>query len=105
MGKRCKHDNVDHLFPGDASSRGFRLAPFIADVEQLRCLDCFAWLGLNEPASMSPEVDLEIDALEHWLPFAPYFDDHCDCTCDGCQKRHLANVIFEHRENHDAEVE
>lgn len=60
---RCRHENADHLMPGQVVSPYGKCLPFhLALVEQLRCLDCGAWLSLG-PANDEPaEVQVEIRA-------------------------------------------
>ena len=62
---KCKHENADHLKPGDLwCARDPRTPPWRVDVEQFRCLDCGAWLPLG-PANDQPEaVRVEIRAQE-----------------------------------------
>lgn len=45
----CKHENADHLMPGDVFlPKPFgQSAPDPVVVEQFRCLDCGAWLSLG----------------------------------------------------------
>lgn len=67
--KKCKHENADHLMPGDLSSPGHLLEPFVAKFEQIRCLDCGAWLSLGN--SDETGLDTEIRAAElaaFWEP-------------------------------------
>lgn len=58
--RRCKHENADHLAP-DYDTRGLT---GWARCEQLRCIDCGAWLSLG-PSNDEPEaVRIEIRAAE-----------------------------------------
>lgn len=62
---RCKHENADHLGPDDSRFSGW------ARVEQLRCIDCGAWLplGLAAPTTYR-EMGLAKDlAAYHATPF------------------------------------
>lgn len=55
--KRCKHENADHLMPGQvASVWGGPLDGYAATVEQFRCLDCGAWLSLGEANDTGPHA-------------------------------------------------
>lgn len=65
--KRCKHENADHLMPGDVLTP-MNYAPIEEGVpvlvEQFRCLDCGAWLPLG-PSNDEPEqVKIEMRAAE-----------------------------------------
>lgn len=59
---KCKHENADHLIPGEWfepwSGGGVCVA-----VEQFRCLDCEAWLSFG-PANDTAAVLIEIRAAE-----------------------------------------
>lgn len=58
---KCKHENADHLMPGESMvAHGVRCWPPVV-VEQLRCLDYGAWLGLG-PARETPDTLVEIRA-------------------------------------------
>lgn len=69
MSARCRHENADHLMPGDHGQ--FEDDDLLCRarvcgvlVEQFRCLDCGAWLSLG-PANDEPaEVQVEIRAAE-----------------------------------------
>jgi hypothetical protein len=58
---KCKHENADHLMPGDRWA-SYRCRPDahvdgcgqVAQCEQFRCLDCGAWLPLG-PSNDEPE--------------------------------------------------
>lgn len=61
----CKHENADHLMPHD------RIEVYEGDImvlrgyaacEQLRCLDCGAWLSLGPSNDEPDEVRVEIRA-------------------------------------------
>lgn len=54
--KPCKHENADHLAP-DYDSRD--LSGW-ARVEQLRCIDCGAWLSLGASNDRPLRVRIEI---------------------------------------------
>jgi hypothetical protein len=64
MPRKCKHENADHLMPGES------FAPFVArprpyvlvTCEQFRCVDCGAWLPLGP--SKDQGVEHEIRAAE-----------------------------------------
>lgn len=64
--KRCRHENADHLMPGDRFSMD-DWGPCHVDIarcEQFRCVDCGAWLSLG-PSNDEPEsVRVEIRAAE-----------------------------------------
>jgi hypothetical protein len=61
----CTHENADHLKAGDSfvphSSSGLDMIKHVA-VEQLRCLDCGAWLGLGDSNDVGRRVTIEIAA-------------------------------------------
>lgn len=63
---KCKHENADHLKPGDLFARSHLTlcqgAP--VTVEQFRCLDCGAWLSLGESNDADPAVQVEMRAAE-----------------------------------------
>lgn len=62
----CKHENADHLMPGDVLTPS-NYAPIEEGepvaFEQFRCLDCGAWLSLG-PASDTPAALVELRAAE-----------------------------------------
>jgi hypothetical protein len=62
--KDCKHENADHLMPGD------RLWTYLADepetivrYEQFRCIDCMAWLSLG-PSNDDERACIELRAAD-----------------------------------------
>lgn len=61
----CKHENADHLNPGEwftpSSDAPPRIDAVIAIVEQFRCVDCGAWLSLG-PARDTGYTRVEIAA-------------------------------------------
>lgn len=60
---RCKHENADHLFPGNTFGQMIAdspLTPVLA--ECLRCIDCCAWLPLGPSNDLG--VAHEIRAAE-----------------------------------------
>ena len=61
--KRCKHENAEHMMPGDASTPDWCVQIY-AEVEQFRCIDCGAWLSLGPSNDDSPLVQLEIRLAE-----------------------------------------
>lgn len=44
--KQCKHENAEHMMPGDSSTPDWCVQVY-AEFEQLRCLDCREWLSLG----------------------------------------------------------
>lgn len=62
--ERCRHDNADHMMPGEgwALMDGTEMPD--ASVEQLRCLDCGAWLSLGPSNDEPAEVKVEMRAAE-----------------------------------------
>lgn len=56
--KRCRHENADHLMPGEGFGQWNVL------VEQFRCLDCGAWLPLGPANDDDPRVKTERRAAE-----------------------------------------
>lgn len=64
MSKRCKHENADHLKPGDewADMDGDFIEVVL--VEQFRCCDCGAWLSLGPSDETDERVAIEIRAAE-----------------------------------------
>ena len=64
----CKHENADHLMPGEMYERWHHgdKGPtlYAALVEQFRCCDCCAWLSLGPSNDSPPEVRAEIRAAE-----------------------------------------
>ena len=65
--RSCKHENADHLTPGEwftmRSEHGDQ-PMHVVDFEQFRCLDCGAWLSLGPSNDSPPEVQIEIRAAE-----------------------------------------
>ena len=59
--KRCRHENADHVLAGQFTmlSDGTIVD---ALVEQLRCLDCGAWLSLGPSNDAPAQVQVEIRA-------------------------------------------
>lgn len=85
---RCKHENADHVFAGDVIHwYSWNARSTTVQCEQLRCLDCGAWLSLG-PSSETPECAVEIRAAElvasndHWRRLVhsgvPGHDDEVD---------------------------
>jgi hypothetical protein len=58
----CKHENADHLMPGDWWTCGQRRAPSMVVAEQFRCIDCGCYLSLG-PAN-DDGTAIEIRAAE-----------------------------------------
>ncbi len=56
----CQHESVDHLFKGDIIDSDFCRAQFMAECEQLRCIDCAAWLPLGPSADDTENVKAEL---------------------------------------------
>lgn len=53
---KCQHKNADHLKPGEWLNLGDQPVHIVA-FEQLRCLDCGAWLSLGSaPPPPYPEM-------------------------------------------------
>lgn len=68
---RCKHENADHLMPGEIFTpygcRGGKHTSGCgraAMCEQFRCLDCGAYLSLGESNDASEAVQVEMRAIE-----------------------------------------
>jgi hypothetical protein len=60
---KCKHENADHLMPGDWFQRWDCDDPGApVAVEQFRCIDCGAWLSLGESNDSSDAVKTELRA-------------------------------------------
>jgi len=59
----CKHENADHLMPGERYSWEPHAPPEPVLVEQFRCLDCGAWLSLGEANESAVSV-IELRAAE-----------------------------------------
>src|SRR5688572_26286167 len=69
---KCKHENADHLKPGEVYAPYGRMLGFTrVTVEQFRCIDCGAWLSLGPANDRPPHVQHEI-ALASALA-----DAHC----------------------------
>lgn len=56
----CRHDNADHLMPGECCADMDGAYMGVALVEQLRCLDCQAWLSLGKSNDEPRQVRMEI---------------------------------------------
>lgn len=61
--KRCKHENADHLKPGEWFNIDEQPI-YVVAVEQFRCVDCGEWLSLGPANDAPPEVQIEIRAAE-----------------------------------------
>lgn len=65
---KCKHENADHLMPGEVFAQMIAdspLTPVLA--ECLRCIDCCAWLSLGPSRDDGPHeenVAIELRAAE-----------------------------------------
>jgi len=109
---RCRHENADHLMPGEwywpIDEDRCEAEARIVHIEQLRCLDCGAWLALGPSNDAPPEVAVEIRAAELAAPYlesgarpgADRFDccptNKSDELCDLCQAHVLAHAIATH---------
>jgi hypothetical protein len=82
---KCKHENADHLMPGDRWA-SYRCRPDahvdgcgqVAQCEQFRCLDCGAWLSLGESNDEPEQVRVEMRAAElaaEWGTVPPKCND------------------------------
>ena len=62
----CKHENADHMMPGDIVDEGWPNWPadFVARCEQFRCLDCGTWFPLGSSNDDSEAVRVEMRAAE-----------------------------------------
>ena len=60
--KKCKHENADHLKPGEWFEPWGGGAEAVL-CEQFRCLDCEEWLPLG-PSNDTSETTLEVRAAE-----------------------------------------
>ncbi len=56
----CKHENADHLMPGEgwATMDGDEMP--VTGCEQLRCIDCGAWLSLGAANDDVPADELRL---------------------------------------------
>lgn len=61
--KPCRHDNADHLHPGEGVAWEGPLDGLAVTVEQFRCVDCGAYLSLGK-ANDTRAVLVEIRAAE-----------------------------------------
>ncbi len=59
---RCKHENADHLRPGEVFEPAYGTLAVL--VEQFRCVDCGEWLSLGPSNDDSDAVRVEIRAAE-----------------------------------------
>ncbi len=62
---RCKHENADHLMPGQSSADLDNQRTIIAPVlvEQFRCLDCGEWLSLGHSDEYGCESEIRAAEL------------------------------------------
>src|SRR3990167_7009331 len=67
MSRRCRHENADHLMPGDVLTPS-DYAPIEEEhpvlVEQFRCVDCGAWLPIGPATDSTIAVGIELRAAE-----------------------------------------
>jgi hypothetical protein len=108
--RACRHENADHMFRGDIVDEGWPDWPadFKAQCEQLRCLDCHAWLPIGPANDASEAVQVEIRAAEIAADFAdvgyrPGCDrfEYCpetrsDELCQLCERHYLTHAIATH---------
>ena len=62
---RCKHENADHLMPGQWLTLVDDLGEHpihVVQCEQFRCIECEAWLSLGPSNDADPNVQVEIEA-------------------------------------------
>jgi hypothetical protein len=91
----CEHENADHLMPGQsfANPRDTYFASYIVLVEQVRCLDCGAWLSLgpaNDGGKHAQQVAVELRAAA----LAVHLVEHGNFV--GCASAEEMNGWFEH---------
>lgn len=71
---RCKHENADHLMPGEVFHinewNGIERGDRAVTVEQFRCLDCGLWLSLGPSRDNKPAVRDAIWAADYAQQFA-----------------------------------
>jgi uncharacterized protein with PIN domain len=108
--RNCRHENADHLMPGMTFepwvSDDVAVIRSVAKCEQLRCLDCEAWLPLGpSDEHASEQVEIEIRAAE----IAAVFQDtlklfHCE-GCESCgwtayewNDRNAPSIVHRHNE-------
>ena len=59
-GSRCRHENADHLMPGELLDFDEpHTPPQRVTVEQFRCLDCGEFLSLGSAAS-APWIEMQL---------------------------------------------
>ncbi len=88
---KCKHENADHLMPGDLFDPWLDgLSSVRAQCEQLRCIDCGAWLSLGPANDDDERVRIEISAARLISGWA--CGDDTDDTFDDP----LCEEAFEH---------
>jgi hypothetical protein len=61
---KCKHENADHLMPGDYYSNGKPFGTIVLTFEIFVCLDCNELLSLGPSNDDSEAVRCEIRAAE-----------------------------------------
>jgi hypothetical protein len=73
---RCKHENADHLMPGETFvSSSWAGENYTVHVEQFRCIDCGAWLSLGESDDAPDAVRVEMRAAELAAMLPDSFDE------------------------------
>jgi hypothetical protein len=83
---KCKHENADHLMPGEWFFPYGDRPQNIVTCEQFRCIDCGAWLSLGHSDEHASEaVEIEIRAAELAADL-----DEADRLCDWT----MANESF-----------
>jgi len=126
--KRCKHENTAHMMPGDSSTPDWHFQLY-AKCEQVRCIECGAWLpfdpAVDDGPMLTPEVReavaIEIRAAEiaqlssesphkSWPQlgvtdseidgaFIAKHDQRLGCLGDDEHAGYLAVIICEHGED------
>jgi hypothetical protein len=111
----CKHENADHLMPGQSTEPGYRLHVQNNLVECLRCLDCGHWLPLGPAAPDTDATRIERraaemnapgyscadDSMMEWAGRRHYIEGHEFPSSAVAQCGWLAQVINDH-ETHGA---
>jgi hypothetical protein len=86
----CRHENADHLKPGEAVRwNGVTIDGYVARCEQLRCLDCGAWLSLGRASAASRDemrlARLIVDIYRLWEPGTAR-TEAVDLAADDCAR-------------------
>ena len=82
---KCKHENADHLMPGEWWHPYGSWPAYQVLCEQFRCLDCGAWLSLgdsDEHASEAVEIEIRAAELATRRGFGSFAN--CGAGCERC---------------------